>query len=105
MSNALTYQNYSAILVMDSRKVRSIPRQSTLLSGWSRLYHAGPYYLDMSFKPDGDDLHLLGRVVSRLNQATQKGTIRLHQPGGSTTEYALEPTGPMALRWYWIGIL
>ena len=97
MSNAAHPHNYSAILVMDSRKARSIARPYPPLGGWSKLYHAGPYYLDMSFRPDGDDLRLSGRVVSRYNQVMSEGTIRLHQSGGNTTEYALEPTGQFTL--------
>ncbi|MDX2008098.1 MAG: hypothetical protein SFU83_22880 [Meiothermus sp.] len=97
MSNATTAHSYSAILVMDSRKVQSIIRPSSPLGGWSRLYSAGPYYLDMSFRLDGDDLRLLGRVVSRHKQALDGGTIRLCELGGHTTEHDLEPTGQFTL--------
>lgn len=88
---------FSAILVMDSRKmVRALRSQNPPLSGWSRLYQAGPYYLDMSFKPETEGIRVLGQVASTKAKEFAEAPIRLYQDGGESLEGILEPTGRFA---------
>lgn len=91
-------QVFSAILVMDSRKmVRAMRSQNPILTGWSRLYQAGPYYLDMSFKPEPEGLRLLGMVASTKIKAFGDAQIRLRQDDGNWIENPLESSGRFAV--------
>ncbi|MBO1437140.1 hypothetical protein J3L12_08015 [Meiothermus sp. CFH 77666] len=57
---------HRAILVMDSRKVRTpLRRQTSSRSNWSQLYQAGPYHVDLSLKWEEAGARLVGQVISR----------------------------------------
>jgi hypothetical protein len=84
---------HPAILVMDSRNVNlAVRHQAQASMGWSRLYQAGPYYLDVSLKPGEKEARLVGQVVSQDPSKLAEGMVHLTQPSGLTTQ-ALEPSG------------
>lgn len=52
-----------AILIMDTRSVRSGLRNQDLVGNWSRLYKADQLYLDLSLKVERGSAVLMGQVI------------------------------------------
>ncbi len=91
-------QTHSAILVMDSRKlIRSVRNQSVPLGGWSRLYQAGPFYLDMSLHLENNSVRLMGHMVGHKTKPFNSGLVRLKRSSGEWLEKPLEPSGRFSL--------
>jgi hypothetical protein len=67
---------FEAVLVMDSRDATSSLRSQAFAAGWSRLYQAGAYYLDLSLKQDGDHTVLMGHVLPPVGEHQVKGAVR-----------------------------
>lgn len=71
---------YQAILVMDSRNVRTpLRRQAQPRSNWSQLYQAGPYHVDLSLKWEGAAARLVGQVISRERISFEQAQVYLKQ--------------------------
>lgn len=71
---------YRAILVMDSRNVRTSLRNATQSRvGWSQLYQAGPYHLDLSLRWDPKGARLVGQVISRERVSFEQAQVCLKQ--------------------------
>ncbi|GIW34864.1 hypothetical protein [Meiothermus sp.] len=71
---------YQAILVMDSRNVRtSLRREAQPRSNWSQLYQAGPYHLDLSLKWEECGPRLVGQVISRERISFEQARVYLKQ--------------------------
>ncbi len=71
---------YRAILVMDSRNVRTpLRRQAQPRVSWSQLYQAGPYHLDLSLKWEEAGARLVGQVISRERISLEKAQVYLRQ--------------------------
>jgi hypothetical protein len=73
---------FEAILVMDSRDAAPTVRSQAFAAGWSRLYQAGAYYLDLSLKQDGDQTVLMGHVLPPVGEHQVKGQVRIAQLTG-----------------------
>ncbi|WP_299426512.1 hypothetical protein [uncultured Meiothermus sp.] len=74
---------YQAILVMDSRKLSTpLRNQAQPRAGWSQLYQAGPYHVDLSLKWDDAGAHLVGQVISREHISFEQAQIYLKQDRG-----------------------
>jgi hypothetical protein len=73
---------FEAVLVMDSRDTTSSVRSQAFAGGWSRLYQAGAYYLDLSLKQDGDHTVLMGHVLPPVGEHQVKGQVRISEQGG-----------------------
>lgn len=81
-----------AILVMDSRTTSIAVRNQNLGGAWSRLYKAGPYYLDLALKPGEHGATLIGQILSN-KPGEARGVVTLKsgfQPLASTS---ISPTG------------
>ncbi|MCX7783447.1 MAG: hypothetical protein N2318_07340 [Meiothermus sp.] len=71
---------YQAILVMDSRNVRTpLRRQAQPRSSWSQLYQAGPYHLDLSLRWEEAGARLVGQVISRERISFEQAQVYLKQ--------------------------
>lgn len=71
---------YQAILVMDSRNVRTpLRRQAQPRSNWSQLYQAGPYHVDLSLKWEEAGARLVGQVISRERISFEQAQVYLKQ--------------------------
>lgn len=71
---------YQAILVMDSRNVRTpLRHQAQPRSNWSQLYQAGPYHLDLSLKWEEAGARLMGQVISRELISFEQAQVYLKQ--------------------------
>jgi hypothetical protein len=68
---------FEAVLVMDSRDTTSSVRSQAFAGGWSRLYQAGAYYLDLSLKQDGNHTVLMGHVLPPVGEHQVKGAVRI----------------------------
>lgn len=98
MKVAIASQTHSAILVMDSRNlIRPIRTQAAPSSGWSRLYQAGPFYLDISLRLVESEARLMGHMVSQKTPAFINGIVRLKRSSGEWLEKPLENTGRFTL--------
>lgn len=97
MSNNSDSHSYSAILVLDSSKTQIMKSSGIPITGWTRLYHAGPYHLDVNLRIEDRHLRLWGRVVNRLAHAVPQGLIRLRHTNRITGEIPLEASGHFSL--------
>lgn len=71
---------YQAILVMDSRNVRTSLRNiAQPRASWSQLYQAGPYHVDLSLKWDEGGARLEGQVISRERISFEQAQVYLKQ--------------------------
>jgi hypothetical protein len=70
---------FDAKLVMDSRETVTSVRSQAFVGGWSKLYQAGAYYLDLSLKMDGQAAVLLGHVLPPVGEHQVKGRVRLDE--------------------------
>jgi hypothetical protein len=87
-------QVIDAALVMDSRGSLTPLRTQAFAVGWSRLYHAGHYYLDLSLKPESKQVVLLGRLLPEMLDARLEGQVRLQAAsGGKPRMVRLEAPG------------
>lgn len=86
-------QVIDAALVMDSRGSLTPVRTQAFVVGWSRLYHAGHYYLDLSLKPESKQAVLLGRLLPDTLGAGLEGQVRLQAAGGKPRLVRLEDPG------------
>ena len=68
---------FEAKLVMDSRDSTASVRSQAFVGGWSRLYQAGSYYLDLSLKANGQSSILMGHVLPPVGEHHLKGAVRL----------------------------
>jgi predicted RecB family nuclease len=82
---------------MDSRKTSLAVRHQNFTEGWSQLYKAGDFYLDLSLKPDHHKAYLQGYLVADPAQLTQvQGRTLLHNEHAQLTA-ALSLTGSFRL--------
>jgi len=88
---------FEAVLVMDSRDATSSVRSQAFTAGWSRLYQAGAYYLDLSLKQDGDHTVLMGHVLPPVGEHQVKGRVRMAQLEGEV-DSNIGPAGDFRLR-------
>ena len=70
---------FEAKLVMDSRETTTSVRSQAFVGGWSKLYQAGAYYLDLSLKMDGQAAVLMGHVLPPVGEHQVKGRVRLDE--------------------------
>lgn len=83
-----------AVLVMETHNSNSGLRRQAFAGGWSRLYQAGDYYLDLSFKPETQNAVLLGRLLPSTPQERLEGRVELRPlAGGDGIETPLEASG------------
>lgn len=78
----------AAILIMTSKHSPSGLRTTTG-TGWSKLYLAADYYLDLSYKRNGQQAFLIGQVLHKDGVSFSTGTATLLDPQGvplQTTE-------------------
>jgi hypothetical protein len=87
---------FEAVLVMDSRDTTSSVRSQAFAGGWSRLYQAGAYYLDLSLKQDGDHTVLMGHVLPPVGEHQVKGLVRIAEVGGQK-DSSIGPAGDFRL--------
>jgi hypothetical protein len=87
---------FEAVLVMDSRDTTSNVRSQAFAAGWSRLYQAGAYYLDLSLKQDGDHTVLMGHVLPPVGEHQVKGAVRIAQDEGEQAS-SIGPAGDFRL--------
>lgn len=87
---------FEAVLVMDSRDTTSSVRSQAFTAGWSRLYQAGAYYLDLSLKQDGDQTVLMGHVLPPVGEHQVKGQVRVAQLEGEQGS-SIGPAGDFRL--------
>lgn len=88
---------FEAVLVMDSRDAAPSVRSQAFSAGWSRLYQAGAYYLDLSLKQDGDHTVLMGHVLPPVGEHQVKGLVRVSQTEGEI-DSNIGPAGDFRLR-------
>ena len=88
---------FEAVLVMDSRDAAPSVRSQAFAAGWSRLYQAGAYYLDLSLKQDGDHTVLMGHVLPPVGEHQVKGLVRVTQAHGNM-DSNIGPAGDFRLR-------
>jgi len=86
---------FEAVLVMDSREATPSVRSQAFVAGWSRLYQAGAYYLDLSLKRDGERAVLMGHVLPPVGEHHLKGRVRIGQVEGETSKVG--PAGDFRL--------
>lgn len=77
-----------ATLVMDSRGRLTPVRNQAFAAGWSRLYHAGHYYLDLSLKAEQKQQVLWGRVLPSTVEMHLEGQVRLQASAGGKPRLA-----------------
>ena len=83
-----------AILIMETRTPKAGLRMQAFTGGWSRLYQAGDYYLDLTFKPDAKNAVLLGRLLPSSPQERLEGRVELVPvAGGDGFEAPLHASG------------
>ncbi len=87
---------FEAVLVMDSRDTSSSVRSQAFAGGWSRLYQAGAYYLDLSLKQDGDHTVLMGHVLPPVGEHQVKGLVRIAEVEGQK-DSSIGPAGDFRL--------
>jgi hypothetical protein len=99
--NARTNQTpiiFDAVLVMETLNSSVGLRTQAFTGGWSRLYQAGDYYLDLSFKPDAKTAVLTGRLLPSTPQERLEGRVELRPiTGGDGIEAPLEESGEFRL--------
>ncbi len=72
-----------AILIMTSEGANSPGlRTSATSAGWTRLYQAADYYLDLSYKHDGQQGLLLGQILCEGGASFGTAQVVLVGPGG-----------------------
>jgi hypothetical protein len=82
-----------AVLITDSREMASSVRSQAFIGGWSKLYQAGTYYLDLSLKMDGQAAVLLGHVLPPVGEHQVKGRVRVNRTQtelGSVGDFRIE---------------
>ncbi len=85
---------FNAVLVMETLNSSLGLRTQAFTGGWSRLYQAGDYYLDLSFKPDVKNAVLTGRLLPSTPQERLEGRVELRPvTGGDGVETPLEESG------------
>jgi hypothetical protein len=85
---------FDAVLVMETRSPNVGLRTQAFTGGWSRLYQAGDYYLDLSFKPEVKNAVLMGRLLPSAPQERLEGRVELRPiAGGEGIETSLESSG------------
>ncbi|MDW8426701.1 MAG: hypothetical protein RMK51_12270 [Meiothermus sp.] len=73
-----------AILIMSSEgTTRPGLRSAASSSGWTRLYQARDYYLDLSYKHDGEQGLLLGQVLREGGASFGTARVALLSPEGT----------------------
>ena len=77
-----------AVLIMDSRETTTSVRSQAFVGGWSKLYQAGTYYLDLSLKMDGQAAVLMGHVLPPVGEHQVRGRVRVNR-----TQTDLGPAG------------
>jgi hypothetical protein len=83
-----------AVLVMETRDSNVGLRTQAFAGGWSRLYQAGDYYLDLSFKAEPKNAVLIGRLLPSTPQERLEGRVELRPvTGGEGLETPLEASG------------
>ena len=83
-----------AVLIMETRNSNAGLRTQAFSGGWSRLYQAGDYYLDLSFKPESKTAVLLGRLLPSTPQERLEGRVELLPVSGADgLEAPLHPSG------------
>jgi len=88
---------YQAILVMDSREVRTpLRNQAQPMASWSQLYQAGPYHLDLSLRWDQAGAHLAGQVICREQVTFERALVCLRQ-GTMEVSKSLDLSGRFSL--------
>jgi hypothetical protein len=86
--------HYEAVLIMDAQRVSSSVRNQTVSSGWSRLYQAGNYYLDLTLQLGSASPVLLGRVVAVAGQNQIQGDLNVNpSPGHGSGAITVDATG------------
>ena len=75
---------FEAVLIMDSQATGSSVRSQAFSTGWSRLYHAGEYYLDLSLKQVGDRSVVMGYVLPPVGEHQVEGRVRIVHLAGET---------------------
>lgn len=79
-----------ATLIMESNGFAPSVRSATFTQRWSRLYQAGPYFLDMTLKPEGKGALLQGQVLHQDGAALPADALMVL---GSNGEARLGATG------------
>lgn len=85
-----------AILIMTSEgATRPGLRSAAPSSGWTKLFQARDYYLDLSYKPDGEQGLLLGQVLREGGTSFGSAKVALVGPQGThlQTEEVVPNTG------------
>ena len=83
MNNLITHP---AVLLMESHGLAPNVRSSSFASMkvWSKLYQAGPYYLDVVLGPGERGLSLRGEILAADDSAVPaEGRVTLHDGGGA----------------------
>ncbi len=86
---------YTAVLVMDTRASTHTIRSAPGEQGWSRLYHAGPYHVDLSVKGDSETNRIVGQVVGHRG-IHQYGTGVQIELDGMPKNFHLDADGSFA---------
>ena len=75
---------YEAVLIMDSLETKSSVRSQAFSAGWSRLYQAGEYYVDLSLRLEGAHAVLMGHILPPVGACDLEGRVRLSHARGET---------------------
>ncbi len=89
-----------AILIMSSEGTQQPGLRSAARTGWTKLFQAGDYYLDLSYKHDGQQGLLLGQVLREGATTPHPARVALVGPHGiplQTEEVALNTGFRMVL--------
>ena len=70
-----------AILVMDARSGESVRSGGVQGAGWTRLYKAQDYYLDMTLLRGQSDAVLMGQLISVQPETDVLGTVGIENQG------------------------
>ncbi len=84
-----------AILIMSSEGTQQPGLRSVARAGWTKLFQAADYYLDLSYKPDGQQGLLLGQVLREGGTSFNSARVALVGPQGAhlQTEEVTPNTG------------
>ncbi len=84
-----------AILIMSSEGTQQPGLRSAARAGWTKLFQAADYYLDLSFKHDGQQGLLLGQVLREGGTSFNSAKVALISPQGTRlqTEEVAPNTG------------
>ncbi|MCX7783016.1 MAG: hypothetical protein N2318_05165 [Meiothermus sp.] len=79
--------NEQAILIMTSEgATRPGLRSAAPSSGWTKLFQARDYYLDLSYKHDGEQGLLLGQVLREGGASFGTAKVALLSPEGTSLQ-------------------